>query len=940
MKVKKRLTLILLTILAVGFFILSFSLIGNSPTTAQAATTPRYTVTFSYTNTKRITSLASGNQDSVYKSGTNVTSASVKNHSGSNMTFRAYLYGDSYSGSGTLSNGGYVGSSTINISFSSTFSDHTITVTNSSGTQIKKVTATTSIELTGLVEGETYSVAYFGFGIGTGSGIITSYMLDATFSFTLDLTAPTMSGCSTSTYGTKSNESVLVTASDTGSGVKYIYKKGPDDTSFYIDGVYGSSRIYIDEEPGLYQFYAMDNAGNTSQIYYAYFDATPPVGTIYNSSGTAITGSHYNNSFYYTATDEGWGVSYHQYKTPGATSWMNYTSGTTIAKTATNGLYTFRSVDGLANISEEVSVYLDTVAPVGKVYANSTVLSSGGKTAATSLYYSATDTGGIATCYVKGPGATSYTEYSNGSSVTQSGTYYFYCVDLAGNTSSTYTVFMDHDAPVLSCNVAEFSETINKAFTVSASDALSSLTFYYRTPGSSSYTQSSTSSVSFSTSAADGRYYFYAVDALGNISQTQYVDLKVDLPVAAIVNSDTDNRVYATWDNANVTAKLNGNSYTKGTWISAEGNYSLVITDSVTKRSNTYTFTIAHYYEKGNTVPPTCTAQGYTIYECISCDDYYHDDYVPANGHSYQSTVYPPTCLNQGYTVYVCSVCNYTYTGDYKAALGHNYDREVVEPTCTERGYTISTCSRCEYTYTSNYVNPLGHDYEQFDFDPTCTEKGGIRYVCRRCGDEYTVYTASELGHHYYTEMVEPTCEEDGYIMHQCTECEYDYQTDIQKALGHNFTTWVSKHADCTHDGERMKTCDRCSKSTKTAIPCPGHKYSITEGDTENGTKRIYKCDDCGDEYVQYLGDQYTMVSNFVEELFDKYAPYMIIVFLATAGVWSAAMGIAFIIAYKNEDKVKARKMLKNYAIGMIVIFAILVACPYLIKGIAYLVAH
>lgn len=44
------------------------------------------------------------------------------------------------------------------------------------------------------------------------------------------------------------------------------------------------------------------------------------------------------------------------------------------------------------------------------------------------------------------------------------------------------------------------------------------------------------------------------------------------------------------------------------------------------------------------------------------------------------------------------------------------------------------------------------------------------------------------------------------------------------------------------------------------------------------------------------------------------------------------------IIANKNEDKVKAKKMLVNYGIGLIVIFAIVVACPYLVKGIAALV--
>ena len=60
---------------------------------------------------------------------------------------------------------------------------------------------------------------------------------------------------------------------------------------------------------------------------------------------------------------------------------------------------------------------------------------------------------------------------------------------------------------------------------------------------------------------------------------------------------------------------------------------------------------------------------------------------------------------------------------------------------------------------------------------------------------------------------------------------------------------------------------------------------------------------------------------------------------LTTVGVWNIVMGVFFAIAQKNEDKEKARKMIKNYVIGLVVIFAILVACPYLVKGIAALIA-
>ena len=82
------------------------------------------------------------------------------------------------------------------------------------------------------------------------------------------------------------------------------------------------------------------------------------------------------------------------------------------------------------------------------------------------------------------------------------------------------------------------------------------------------------------------------------------------------------------------------------------------------------------------------------------------------------------------------------------------------------------------------------------------------------------------------------------------------------------------------------------------------------------------------------------MVTSYIEYLYEEYSPYMIWVFLSTAGVWSIAMGIAVIIACRNEDKIKAKQMIKNYVIGLVVIFSILVAMPYLVNGIAYLITH
>ena len=68
------------------------------------------------------------------------------------------------------------------------------------------------------------------------------------------------------------------------------------------------------------------------------------------------------------------------------------------------------------------------------------------------------------------------------------------------------------------------------------------------------------------------------------------------------------------------------------------------------------------------------------------------------------------------------------------------------------------------------------------------------------------------------------------------------------------------------------------------------------------------------------------------------YSPYMVWTLIGTSGIWSIVMGVFIVIAHKNEDKEKARKMIKNYIIGLIAIFVILLAVPLIARGIAALV--
>ena len=197
---------------------------------------------------------------------------------------------------------------------------------------------------------------------------------------------------------------------------------------------------------------------------------------------------------------------------------------------------------------------------------------------------------GVKTIYVKKPGASNYTEYASGTQLTADGAYSFYCVDNAGNASQTYTISMDHTRPTITSSVGGFGKTLKDGFTVTASDNYSGVTLYYKTPNSASFVASTTSSVVFSKTAVNGTYVFYAVDGFRNRSDTCYMYMSIDAPEATIVRSDNSHKVCVIWTASNCYATLNGKSYTSGTWIEQEGEYTFVITNDA-NRSTMYKFT-------------------------------------------------------------------------------------------------------------------------------------------------------------------------------------------------------------------------------------------------------------------------------------------------------------------------------------------------------------
>ncbi|MCD8295742.1 MAG: pilin [Clostridia bacterium] len=525
----------------------------------------------------------------------------------------------------------------------------------------------------------------------------------------------------------------------------------------------------------------------------------------------------------------------------------------------------------------------------------------------TSFTVSATDAlSGVNSLGYQTPGASSFI-WASGSERTFSisgskeGLYKFAARDEAGNTTGYYYVCLDATAPEITLKGADSGGVTDSSFSVTATDGTGTQTLYYCRTETGSWISVASGKITIPYTNGDGEYCFYATDAAGNTSEKYYVTLSTADIEGFFVKNDSDNSMYFYWSNANWTATLDGEPYERYTWITAEGAHEIILTSRYGDTLE-YSCYIDHYYVAAGYREATCSEQGCTIYECVHCGDTYEADFTPAAKHDYRAIYTMPTCTEEGFMTYTCAVCGSSYTEACTPATGHYYTRTIVEPTCESEGYCLYECIVCHDTYATDYTEETDHDYICTYTAPTCTTPGLYTYICSVCGDSYVEESGLPTDHTYEITVIKtPTCTEDGERYYRCTVCGYDFYV---------------------------------------TVPALGHSYVIESQYTVDGdTMRVYVCPDCGVSYTEDLGNQTEYVASFVDELFSAYSSYMWWILLAVAGIWSIVMGVMYIKARRAEDKDKARRMLVNYLLGLVIIAAIIVAAPYLAYGIASLAA-
>ncbi|MBP3305067.1 MAG: hypothetical protein J6L24_03765 [Oscillospiraceae bacterium] len=156
----------------------------------------------------------------------------------------------------------------------------------------------------------------------------------------------------------------------------------------------------------------------------------------------------------------------------------------------------------------------------------------------------------------------------------------------------------------------------------------------------------------------------------------------------------------------------------------------------------------AHEHEYSifvKTVKASCDTLGYTEYAC-SCGSVTFRDFTDAMGHNYGAgKVVPPTCTEEGYTRFECTRCGDVDKRSIVNALGHKYGEGTeVAATCTEDAHTAFHCTRegCEEVKKENIQEgtATGHSFGQW----IETETGELQHICSVCGETET-YTGTDI---------------------------------------------------------------------------------------------------------------------------------------------------------------------------------------------------
>ena len=286
---------------------------------------------------------------------------------------------------------------------------------------------------------------------------------------------------------------------------------------------------------------------------------------------------------------------------------------------------------------------------------------------------------------------------------------------------------------------------------------------------------------------------------------------------------------------------------------------------------------------------------------------------------------------------------------------GHAWDsgRTTRVPTCTTTGEKIVTCILCGETQTDS-IPATGHAYEVLEIKgATCSTTGLVDHRCLICGDRYEeVIPAKE--HDYQRIEVDGDmnfCHDWKYECQICGAFYYDSSGTEERAshdISNASATIIEFKPTCTTIGARGGFCAVCGDYGIMEVPALGHDWlmeSQTYDQNSGMTVNYYFCSRCNEIKTEEIETEegslgvsvdLSEILNRVAEyyqnsIYEPYSDLLLMLFGIFAGIWGIPVGISYIIARKQDDKEKAKKMLVNFVLGIVVSFCLLVAAPFLV---------
>lgn len=188
-----------------------------------------------------------------------------------------------------------------------------------------------------------------------------------------------------------------------------------------------------------------------------------------------------------------------------------------------------------------------------------------------------------------------------------------------------------------------------------------------------------------------------------------------------------------------------------------------------------------HSYQMEFQVLPTCTEDGYTVYQCAYCGESYQVS-LPAVGHQWEEAESKePSCTENGEILHRCGVCGEEWA-ETVSAWGHDYVFvENVYSDCLTPGKAVYACTRCNDRYEEEIPAP-GHQYDEGKLEAggNCKTRSLYRYTCLKCG--YIEWKYGEAGPHQWGEWViiqQPSLAAPGLQERTCDVCGKTEQREI-----------------------------------------------------------------------------------------------------------------------------------------------------------------